>query len=574
MLRSLHIRNWALAENLEIDFQPHLNILTGETGAGKSILVGAIAAVLGGRTFTEVVRTGHQSAHVEAVFEISKLPHVKRLLQEKGIDAGDDLLLRREISVKSSSRAFINDRPVTMATLAEIGNYLLDIHGQHEHQRLLNRETHRQFLDALGQLSPALKIIGEQFSALKSIKTNLTSLLSRQKELNDKHELTIFQFQEIEKAALSPDEEETLKAEQKFLANTEKLFEISSQLQTLFSGEDDANLLNAIGQADQQLRSLTEFAKDLKNLHEEFSSAKIVMEETARSIEEFQSQLEFDPERLEIVEARLDLISRLKKKYGPTIEGVLAHQEELRKSLDLQQNFDFEIEKLRKELAHAISVYSGAAAKLSKARKKAAAKMETVVQEQLILLGMPNIRFKVMFERQEDPQGIFKEDGILYYGDEFGIDQMEFYISPNPGEDFKPLSKIASGGEISRIMLALKGILADIDDVPTLIFDEIDHGVSGRVAQAVGKSIYNLGQSHQILCITHLAQIAAYGEAHFAVEKYVENGRTFTQINPLKKKERVKAIAYLMAGENITDNVLQSAKQLIKEGRGEKAEKE
>ena len=567
MLKLLTIRNFALAENLRIEFQAGLNILTGETGAGKSILVGAIAAALGGRVYTEVIRTGFDKAFVEAIFDISALPAVKKMLEEKGIEASDELFVRREISLTSSSRAFVNDAPITMTSLAEIGDFLLDIHGQHEHQSLLRKETHRHFLDALGQLAPQLKIVGEKFTALKAVEKFLRDLQQRQQELDSKHDLYEFQYQEIEKAELKPGEEEELLQERKLLSNVEKLFGVSGQLSGLFT-EAEINLLDSMSQAEQHLRELSEYVEDLKKLHEEFTGAKIVVEETARSIEEFRNRLDFDPQRLEEVEARLNLINQLKKKYGVSVEEVLAYQQKIKENINLRENFEFEINKLKKQYEQALGEYTQAATTLSGQRKKVADRMEKMVREKLVVLGMPDIRFKVSIERQEDPQGIFREKGKSYYADEHGVDQLEFYISPNPGEDFKPLNKIASGGEISRIMLALKSILAGVDDIPTLVFDEIDLGVSGRIAQAVGRSIFNLSKSHQVLCITHLPQIASYGEAHYSVEKYVEDGRTFTRIIPLPEDRRVEEIARLMAGANISETVLSSARQLIEEGKG------
>lgn len=566
MLKFLHIRNFALAEDLQIEFQTGLNILTGETGTGKSILVGAIAAVLGGRVYTEVIRTGFDKAFVEAVFDISSQRPIRNLLEAKGIEASDELFIRREISLSSSSRAFVNDVPVTMASLSEVGDFLLDIHGQHEHQSLLRRETHRHFLDALGQLSPSLQNVAEKFSGVKAVEKSLRDLQQRQKELESKYDLYEFQYLEIEKAALTPGEEEALNQERKLLSNMEKVFAISNQLNTLFN-EGEFNLRDFVSQADNQLRELSEFAEEMKKLYEEFSGAKIVFEETSRSVEEFQNRLEFDPQRLEEVESRLNLISQLKKKYGASIEEILNFQSEIKAALNLRENYDFEIGKLKKQYEQALNDYHQTASTLSQQRKEVAERMQTWVQEKLVLLGMPNIRFRVNIEWQEDPQGIFRENEKRYFADEYGVDQLEFYISPNPGEDFKPLSKIASGGEISRIMLALKSILATVDEIPTLVFDEIDIGVSGRIAQAVGKNIYQLSKSHQILCITHLPQIASHGEAHFSVEKYVENGRTFTRIIPLSENQRVEEIARLMAGEKITETVLNSARQLLEEAQ-------
>lgn len=566
MLKFLHIRNFALAEDLQIEFRPGLNILTGETGAGKSILVGAIAAVLGGRVYTEVIRTGFDRAFVEAIFDARNLPPLKALLESKGIAAAEELFLRREIALSSGSRAFINDVPVTVATLAEVGDLLLDIHGQHEHQSLLRRETHRHFLDALGQLSPYLQTVAGKFAQLKSLEKSLHDLQQRQQELNSKYDLYEFQYQEIEKAALKSGEEEELLQERKLLANAEKLFAVSAQLNTLFS-EGEFNLIAAMGQAEHHLQELGEFADDLKKLCEEFSGARIVVEEASRSIEAFQSRLEFDPRRLDEVESRLNLIAQLKKKYNASVEGILQYQQRVKEDMSLRENFDFEIEKLQKQLHGALNQYYQAAAELSRQRQAAAGEMEQAVREILSTLGMPDIRFQVSIERVEDARGIFHENGKCFYADEFGVDQLEFYISPNPGEDFKPLNKIASGGEISRIMLALKSILASVDEVPTLVFDEIDQGVSGRIAQAVGRSIYRLSKSRQILCITHLPQIASHGESHYSVEKYVENERTFTRITALNEEQRVEEIARLLAGEKISETALKSARQLIEESR-------
>ena len=566
MLKQLNIRNWALAENLQIEFGPRLNIVTGETGAGKSILVGAIAAVLGERVFTDVIRTGFEKAFVEAIFDISNLTVVKALLEEKGLPVEDDLVIRREISLKSNSRVFVNDSPVTVNTLSEIGKWLMDIHGQHEHQSLLRKETHRQFLDAFGNLSDELKVLREKYENVLAARKALVALEKKQRELDEKKDLYEFQYREIQNAALKPDEEAQLEDEKRILSNVERLSELASQLTALFSGEE-YSILEAVGIAEDKLRQLTSFVTEMQNLTEEFQSARIVMEETARSIEEFHNSLEFDPNRLEEVESRLDLIARLKKKYGGSIEDILAYQAELEASINLHQNFQFEIDKLTRAFDEAAEAYSAQAKKVSELRQDAALVMEQKVCELLNHLGMPAMRFKVAFDRIRDESGLYAEAGERFFGDEWGIDQIEFFISPNPGEDYKPLSRIASGGEISRIMLALKTILAETDNVPSLIFDEIDAGISGRIAQSVGRAITNLSRNHQIICITHLPQIAAHGENHYLVEKVVRDERTFTQITPLDNEGKVLAIAKLIAGNVITDTVLESARQLIADGQ-------
>ncbi|RMF61340.1 MAG: DNA repair protein RecN [Calditrichaeota bacterium] len=570
MLKYLKIRHFALADDLAIEFQPGLNILTGETGAGKSILVGAIAAVLGERVYTEVIRTGSDKAMVQAVFDIQHLPELAKLLQEKGIETGDELYLRREVFRKGNSRAFINDIPVTVNTLAEVGDYLMDIHGQHTHQSLLKRDTHRQFLDTLGKLSPLLNQVSEAYTEVKSRFQQLNELLKRKEELESQYELFQFQYKEIEDAGLTPGEDEELEKERHLLMNLEKIFEVSAKLNELFS-EGEVNLLEMTAEAERRLEELAGYSDELEKIAEEFSSARIVLEESARSVQEFASRLEFDPQRLEEVEQRLSLIERLKKKYGATIEEILNHQQQLKQSLELRENFDFEIQELKKEYQDALTVFRDRVRQLSQQRAVIAREIEEKMEANLIDLGMPKTRFQVRLSKQEDPAGLFEEDGKTYFADQYGVDQVEFFISPNPGEDFKPLAKIASGGEISRIMLALKSILAENDRIPTLVFDEIDSGVSGRIARAVGRSIQQLSNSHQILCITHLPQIASYGTSHFSVEKYVEDGRTFTRIVPLTEEERIEEVARLMAGEKVSDMARESARQLIEEGKAEGA---
>ena len=567
MLKLLQIRNFALAENLTIEFQKGLNILTGETGTGKSILVGALAAALGDRVFTEVVRSGFEKATIEAVFEISHLSNIHSILEEKGIDSGDDLLLRREISTKGTTRAFINDSPVTITTLSEIGDYLVDIHGQHEHQSLFKQETHRYFLDSFGKLQPVLNQVKEKFSEVKKIQNELLKLEEKQKTLTEKLELYLFQKDEIDKAQLQKEEDVQLEEQRKLLANSEKLFEISNRLLQIFNGEENS-LIDLIGEANNNLEDLSEFSNDLKNLYNEFNSARIIINETSRSIEEFQNSLEFDPQRLEEIESRLNLINTLKKKYGSTIEQVLNFRNQITKDLDTHENFEFELGNLRKEYQNALDQFKEAALQLSQQRKNIASKMENVVHEQLPLLGMSKTRFQIQIEFSEDEDGLIFLEGKKIYADQFGLDHIEFYISTNPGEEFKPLNRIVSGGEISRIMLALKSILADVDRIPTLIFDEIDLGVSGRIAQAVGRSISNLSELHQILCITHLPQIASQGDSHFTVEKFVKDSRTFTKVTGLTEEGRIEEIARLIGGEKITESVKESARQLIEEAKG------
>lgn len=565
MLKSIFIQNFALAHNLQLEFQNGLNILTGETGTGKSILIGAISAVLGGRVFSEVVRSGADKASVEAIFDTRHLPDLRYLLKEKGLEPDDEIILRREISVRGSSRAFINDVPITIGTLAEIGDLLVDIHSQNEHQSLLRKETHRYFIDSLGKLSPEIQKVSQAYQEVQKAREDLQNLEAQRKALAEKYELYQFQIQEIKKAQLQKEEDQQLENERKILMNAEKIYSLAAQFQEIVEGNKESNLSQLMGTAQHILLELSDFSQELKVISNEFASAKIIIEEAARSIEEFQNRLEFNPKRLEEIEQRLATISALKKKYGKSIEDILHYLATIEKDLYLQENIDFEVEKCQKKLAEKILAYSESAISLSQKRKEVAKKLEQQVIALLKEIGMPKMKFRVDFTWQESEIGICHYEGKNYQGDEWGIDQIEFYISPNPGEDFKPLAKIASGGEISRIMLTLKNILADADRIPLLIFDEIDAGVSGQIALAVGKSIRQLAQTHQIICITHLPQIAAFGKAHYRVEKYVDNGRTFSRVNLLSGENRVKEIASLMGGKKLSEEILQSARQLIKE---------
>ena len=573
MIRSIHIQNFALAHNLSIEFQKGLNILTGETGTGKSILIGAISAVLGARVYSEIVRTGAEKATVEAIFEIENLPEVHALLKEKGLESNTEMILRREIPVKGNSRAFINDIPITIATLAEIGDLLVDIHSQNEHQSLLRKETHRYFIDELGELSDLLKKTDVAYRDVRESESHLNDLELRMRTMDEKYELYQFQLQEIEKSHLQRDEDHQLENERNILANSEKIFSLASQFSEILEGTGEENVSQKIQQALHILNELAHFSEDIKAISQEFTSAQIIIQEASRNIEAFQSKIEFDPKRLEEIEQRLSHISTLKKKYGHTIDDVLSYKEKIESELHFRENIDYEVEKSRKRLAERITAYSNVANQLSEERKKVATQLEKHVSAKLKEIGMPKIRFQVAFSRIETENGIFIQSEKHYAGDEKGIDEIEFYISPNPGEDFKPLMKIASGGEISRIMLALKNILAESDRIPLLIFDEIDAGVSGQIAVAVGRSIQNLAQTHQIICITHLPQIASFGSSHYRVEKYVDNERTFTRVTPLDNDSRVKEIASLMGGKTLTDEILKSARQLMQEAEEQQTER-
>ncbi|HFE65248.1 MAG TPA: DNA repair protein RecN, partial [Caldithrix sp.] len=358
MLKHLHIRNFAVAQNVDIDFQNGLNIITGETGAGKSILVGAISAVLGGRVFTEVVRTGAEKATVEAIFDIRNLPQVQKKLSAKGLQENHELFLRREIFARGNTRAFVNDVPVTVSTVAEIGDYLVDIHGQNQHQSLLRKETHRYFLDAFGKAHSLLEKVSQAYARLRSVESELRKLENRKKELEEKYELFQFQLNEIEQAHLTPGEEEKLESDRRILMNTEKIFSLAGEFNQIVNSSERPNLQELMGQALHVLRELSEFSGELSTIFQEFSSAKIIVEESSRIVEEFQSNIEYNPVRLEEIEQRLVAISQLKKKYGGDIEEILEYRDRIKSQLNLKENFDFELGKLQESYQSALEIYA------------------------------------------------------------------------------------------------------------------------------------------------------------------------------------------------------------------------
>ncbi len=441
----------------------------------------------------------------------------------------------------------------------------MDIHGQSEHQSLLRKETHRYFLDSYGRMDSLLQKVSEQYNEVGHLTEKLQNLQNRQKNLEEKYTLYQFQLEEIDRAQLKEGEDEELEAERKILTNTEKIFTLSSEFVHLIDDGEKSNLRESMGQALHILKELSEFSKDFRNIVDELSSAKIILEESGRVVEEFKNKLEYDPTRLEEIESRLATISLLKKKYAPSVDSILEYRDKVKSELLLKENFDIEIDTMYKQLQESLDKYKNLALELSDARKKVAKKLENDVVSLLKKIGMSKIRFQVLINYQESEDGIIQKDQKRYYGDQYGIDQIEFYISTNPGEDFKALNRIASGGEISRIMLALKNILAEQDQIPLLIFDEIDLGISGQIASAVGKSIQELAKTHQIICITHLPQIASFGNSHYRVDKIIKDGRTFTQVQSLFGEERVEEVANLIGGKKLSNEIIQSARQLLRE---------
>lgn len=562
MLRSLTIRDYALIEGLEVDFQPGLNVVTGETGAGKSIVVGALKMILGERASTEVVRTGARKAVVEGLFEGVDEAVLRPILSEAGLEWQDHLILRREITA-SQSRAFVNDSPATVQVLKRIASHLVDLHGQHEHQSLLRTETHVEMLDGYGGLSELRSAYRSALESVRQLVSKRKDLARRESELARQRDLWEFQLEEIDRVSPEEEEEEGLEAERRILENAERLHEATLNLFEILY-EAESAVYDRLTVARNELQELTRIDAAFEPSLKEIASAQITVSEVSALIQDYNSRIEFNPERLEAIRDRLGELEHLKRRYGGSLEAVLAYRKEIADQLELARDFSGALARLATEIEEAQTGLGEVAERLSNKRREVASRVEAAVVAELDGLGMPKSRFDVSITQDASENGwVLTSDGRRVEAHPDGMDVVEYFISTNPGEPPRPLAKVASGGEISRIMLAMKSILAKSDRLPMLVFDEIDVGVSGGIAEAVGTRMRDLGRYHQIITITHLPQVAAQGNAHFRVEKRVEDGRTRTDMRLLSPDERVAEVAGLMSGAQVSDSALESARELI-----------
>ncbi|MDO9391971.1 MAG: DNA repair protein RecN [bacterium] len=568
MLTKLTVKDYALIESLEVDFAPGLNILTGETGAGKSILIGALGLALGERADLDSVRTGAKAAVVEAEFSVKSYRPVAELLKELETEPSvDPLIVRREVNAAGKSRAFVNDSPVNLAGLKRLGDVLLDMHGQHQHQSLLYEERHLDYLDAFGHLEPLRGQVSQLFSDYHKTKKQLDELVHKEQLTREKIDLYQFQLKEITDAGLQAGQEEELEKEKFILENTEKLFASANQAyELLYDGE--GSIIERLGTLENLFTDLSSIDERQNESRDAVQGSLAQLEETARSLRQYRDKLQFDPERLEVIRDRLDLIKTLKKKYGQkqgTIEAVLEHAQRVKLELESVEHGEEIIAKLRAEMENERQELEKQALSLSSKRTEAAKKLSKEVIGQLKDLGMEKAVFKTEVAQTPDTDGLVEVKKQRQKTESWGIDQVRFLISPNPGEDPKPLAKIASGGEISRVMLAIKTILAEADAVPVLVFDEIDAGIGGRVAEAVGHKLKEIGNKRQVLCITHLPQIAALGDSHYVVSKQENKGRTITNVQQLDQKQRVDELARMLGGSKITETTIKHAREMIGE---------
>lgn len=564
MLKTLHIQDYALIEKITVEFGRGLNIITGETGAGKSILIDALGLLLGERASTEVVRKGAQKSFVEGIFDVGKNTKLKRLLDENEIEFSNELIVRREVSVKGNSRCFLNDTPVTLGLLKDAGNLLIDLHGQHEHQSLLRTETHIEMLDEFADTEESLNKYKSALSSLHTLLSDLKQLKEKEKTLRDKKDYYSFQLKEIDAVSPEPGEDEIIENELNILENSEKLLELANSVyQQLY--ESDGSVYDSLIKIKNELADLNNIDKSFSETAEEYASAVTIIKDVSDFLRSYRERIDLDPERLEIMRERLSAISLLKKKYGGSVEHILELRKNISEELDLAENFSDRIKSLQDEISALREDAGNKAEVLSSKRKGSAKLIEKEIVKVLNQLGIIESSFKVNINRFESDgsENFITLSGKKYKYSSTGFDEVEFYISTNRGEDPKPLIKVASGGEISRIMLGLKTILAKNDKLPLLIFDEIDTGVSGRIAQKVGQSLKDLSRYHQIISITHLPQIAGFADQHYIVRKEVSGERVSSSLSPLDDESRISEIARLLSGEEITEASLKGAKEMI-----------
>ena len=561
MLSQLIISDFAIIGHLEIDFKTGLNILSGETGAGKSIIINAVNLILGARASSDLVRSGASEARVEALFLQPENDYLSKFMRDNDIPFNGEILIKRTISKEGRNKITVNNSITNLQILSAIGMMIISISGQHEHQVLLKQDNHLLLLDDLGNLTNARNRLAELFSDCESHKKKIKQLEAEITNRREKQELSLFQISEIDNAALKDNEDKELEEEKKRLKNAELIRNImAGSYYRIYEKEE--SILSETALCLKDMKTGSSYDTRLSNLVETLESIKAELEDVSFQLGDLKDDVIMDPARLDQVEERLQLINRLKKKYGHQITDILDFRENLSRQVNDTDHLEEEIKKYREKF----NVLSGQllreADNLSAERKKVSMEMKKSVESELNQLEMSGTKFKVHFDNDNISEDKDPTELLHRIGPE-GYDRVEFMISTNLGEDLKPLSKIASGGELSRIMLALKTILARKTSVETVIFDEVDAGIAGATAEKVGEKIQELSQYHQILCITHLPQIASKGKNHFLVKKNIKDGRTQTFISELNSDERINEIARLMGGRVVSDQAIAHAKEML-----------
>lgn len=553
MLTTLYIENIAVIEKTSIDFSQGLNVLTGETGAGKSIIIDSINAIMGQRTSKELVRTGAKTALVTAQFDDVN-DTVKAKLKELGYDNEDDdtLILQRSISAAGKSTCKINARPASVTVLKEVAKNLINIHGQHESYELFSPDTHIDYIDSFGELNSELDDYREKYKRYKALKKQLNEANSDESARLHEIDLLTYQTTELFNADVQPDEIEQLENERIVLMNSEKIFTLLNDSRELLDGDErTAGGIEAVESAMNYIQRAASLNADYESISESITDVYYNLRDCIESISDAADSVESDPQRLEEIDERLDLLNRLTRKYGCECNELPSLAEKMQTRLEELLSYDKNRDQLETDYKEAENNALVAAQKLSEIRKKTAKVFSERVREEMSFLNMPNVQIVTQFENTD------------FY--EKGTDKIEFLISANPGEPPRPVAKIASGGELSRMMLAIKTVLASTDDIDTLIFDEVDTGISGSAAQKVGMKLKEVSKSSQVLCVTHQAQLAALADAHYLISKQVEDGRTFTQIKLLDFDGRKHELARIIGGVSITDAALAHAESMLKE---------
>jgi len=575
MLAELYIRNFAIIDELRLQFDPGFNVLTGETGAGKSIILDAVTLVLGGRADTTMVRAETQEAYVEAMFKLSPelQSAVHPLLTEEGLEneeAEDILILARELRLNGRNICRINGRTVNLTLLRDIAEPLIDIHGQGEHLSLLKPRSHLPLLDSYAGLAGEQRALAREVAALQKVQRELAELRRDARTIAQRIDILKYQLEEIEAAKLKPGEEDELKQERDRLANSEQLNRAAREVIALLTGLDDDDVhsvVDKMGQAERALNQLARYDESQTALLERVQGLGFQINEVAADLQDYLDEVEFNPKRLDQVEERLESINRLKRKYGDTIEAILETRDMAVVELKQLQNSEIRTGELEQEQERYLRHIGKLALALSEKRQEAAQELAKNVEAPLAELGMDGARFSVEFECEPMAEGVYVNGQRLAF-DSMGIDRAEFLISTNPGEPLKPMARVASGGETSRLMLSLKTALAQVDRTPTLIFDEIDQGIGGRIGDVVGRKLWGLTAvaHHQVIVVTHLPQLAGYGDVHFHVSKQVHGQRTVTNVNMLDLTGRVHELASMLGtrrehAEGGAKSILEQARQ-------------
>ena len=547
MLSLLHIENIAVIEGADISFDRGFNVLTGETGAGKSIVIDAISAILGERAYRDMIRTGTQKASVRAVF--TEVPELS-WFAENGVDYDPETVIQREIFLDGKNVCRVNGSLVSVAILRKLGIQLINIHGQHDSASLFDEDNHLSFLDAFGDTGPAREDYAEKYRAVAELRRQIDRMSMDEGEKLRRMETLRYQIAEIEKANLEPGEDDALEERRKLLQNAEKLSDgMEEAVECLYGGDDSDGAAGLLAQAERALARISRFSDAFSEYHDRVADLMYQVQDAARDVMAARDDLSYSADELERIEERLDIIHKLRRKYGTDCEEILSYLEKAKKELDEIEFADDHLERLKKKLEKAEKTAWDAALALRKRRKEAAAAMSERILTELSELDMPGVKFSCEFKELELTPG--------------GADAVAFFMSANAGEALKPMAKVASGGELARIMLAMKNVLAEKDQVGTLIFDEVDTGVSGRAAQKVARKLQSVARHKQVLCVTHLPQMAALADTHLLIAKEQRGGRTYTTVTPLDLEGRKRELARIIGGEKITETTLKSAGEML-----------